>query len=103
VGCLFTGFMITKDGPRVLEYNVRFGDPETQSVLPLLESDLADVLFAAADGKLEHVDLCTSSRSAATVILAAGGYPDAYKKGVEIKLSPPPAGEFTFSPMQRNS
>lgn len=96
VGCLFSGFMITKDGPRVLEYNVRFGDPETQSLLSLLESDLATILLAAASGRLAEVDVNVSPSSAATVVVAAGGYPDAYKKGVEMKLSQVPANVTLF-------
>jgi phosphoribosylamine-glycine ligase len=83
--------MITKDGPRVLEYNVRFGDPETQSLLPLLESDLAEILLACAEGRLAEVDVEVSQKSAATVVVAAGGYPNSYKKGIPIKLDPLPS------------
>jgi len=86
VGCLFTGLMMTKSGPRVLEYNVRFGDPETQSLLPLMETDLVDVLVACAEGKLKDVDLRVADKAAATVVVAAGGYPESYKKGTEMKL-----------------
>ncbi|KAJ2006715.1 hypothetical protein H4R26_001212 [Coemansia thaxteri] len=87
VGCLFTGFMLTADGPRVLEYNVRFGDPETEAVLPLLESDLADVLVAACEGRLDAVPLvCSAERSAATVVMASAGYPGAYATGGAISL-----------------
>ena len=84
--------MITKDGPRVLEYNVRFGDPETQSLLPLLESDLAEILLACAEGRLAEVDVKFSQKSAATIVVAAGGYPNSYKKGIPIKLDPLPSG-----------
>jgi len=93
VGCLFTGFMITKDGPRVLEYNVRFGDPETQSLLSLLTSDLADMMLACCDGKLSDVPVTVSAGSAATVVVAAGGYPDSYKKGISMTLDPVPSGK----------
>jgi phosphoribosylamine--glycine ligase/phosphoribosylformylglycinamidine cyclo-ligase len=84
--------MITKDGPRILEYNVRFGDPETQSLLPLLESDLAEVMLACTKGRLAEVDLKVSKKSAATVVVAAHGYPNSYKKGAPITLGPVPAG-----------
>lgn len=88
VGCLFTGFMMTKQGPRVLEYNVRFGDPESQSLLPLMENDLVDLMIACAEGRLKSVDLKVKDVSAATVVVAAGGYPDAYKKGMPMQLDP---------------
>jgi phosphoribosylamine--glycine ligase/phosphoribosylformylglycinamidine cyclo-ligase len=74
----------------VLEYNVRFGDPETQSVLSLLESDLAQIMAACATGRLENIDLRVSSKSAATVVVAAPGYPDSYPKGLEMKLDKTP-------------
>jgi len=90
VGCLFTGLMMTKAGPRVLEYNVRFGDPETQSLLPLMETDLVDVLVACTEGKLKDVDLRVADKAAATVVLAASGYPESYRKGTEMKLKPVP-------------
>lgn len=82
--------MITKNGPKVLEYNVRFGDPETQSLLPLLETDLAQIMLASTSGKLSSLELKLSSKSAATVVVAAGGYPNSYKKGIEMKVSSPP-------------
>lgn len=89
-GMLFTGLMMTKSGPKVLEYNVRFGDPETQTVLPLLsgDTDLADVLLACAEGYLDSVKIEITNKFAATVVVAAGGYPGSYAKGKEIKLSP---------------
>lgn len=93
-GVLFTGLMMTSKGPKVLEYNVRFGDPETQSLLALMEGDLAEVMVACADGKLQDVDVKVSERSAATVVVAAGGYPGSYKKGTEMKLDQTPDGEF---------
>jgi len=96
VGCLFSGYMITKNGPKVLEYNVRFGDPETQSLLLLLQSDLAEIMLACAEGRLADVDLKISDKSAATVVMAAGGYPDSYKKGTEMKISKTPQDVYLF-------
>ncbi|MEI7833320.1 MAG: phosphoribosylamine--glycine ligase [bacterium] len=84
IGTLFVGLMITANGPQVLEYNVRFGDPETQVVLPRLESDLVEVFEAAIDGKLADIKLQWSPRKAVTVVLAAGGYPGNYTKGTPI-------------------
>ncbi|KAF2086906.1 phosphoribosylamine-glycine ligase [Saccharata proteae CBS 121410] len=95
-GCLFTGFMMTKKGPKVLEYNVRFGDPETQSLLALMDSDLAELMLACTDNYLKDFDLRVSSRSAATVVVAAGGYPGSYKKGTEMKLDPVPSDTMHF-------
>ncbi|KAF4548163.1 Phosphoribosylglycinamide synthetase-like protein [Elsinoe fawcettii] len=96
VGCLFTGFMMTKKGPKVLEYNVRFGDPEAQSLLPLLETDLAQILLACATESLDQIDLKISQSSAATVILASGGYPGSYKKGVEMRIKDAPKDVIFF-------
>lgn len=96
IGCLFTGFMLTKDGPRVLEYNVRFGDPETQSLLPLMQSDLAKVIEACADEALDKFELEINPGFAATVVVAAGGYPGSYKKGTEMKLDPVSGGALLF-------
>jgi phosphoribosylamine--glycine ligase/phosphoribosylformylglycinamidine cyclo-ligase len=87
VGCLFTGFMLTKSGPRVLEYNVRFGDPETQSCLALLGSDLADLMLACTDGSLSSRSLVVRPLSACTVVVAAGGYPGSYAKGTPMKVA----------------
>ncbi|USP75902.1 hypothetical protein yc1106_03176 [Curvularia clavata] len=95
-GVLFTGLMMTKDGPKVLEYNVRFGDPETQSLLALMEGDLAQVMVACADGRLKDVDVKVSDRSAATVVVAAGGYPGSYAKGTVMKLDPTPEDVVLF-------
>ena len=88
VGLLFTGFMITKDGPKVLEYNVRFGDPETQTLLPLIsvETDLAEILVACVEGRLDGVDINIQTEHSATVVAAAGGYPGSYKKGDKISI-----------------
>lgn len=95
-GVLFTGLMLTPTGAKVLEYNVRFGDPETQSLLCLMEGDLADVMVACADGNLSSVDVKVSSRSAATVVVAAGGYPGSYAKGTPMQLDPVPADTVLF-------
>jgi hypothetical protein len=91
-GVLFTGLMMTKNGAKVLEYNVRFGDPETQSLLALMESDLAEVMIACAEGRLEDVDVKVSDKSAATVVVAAGGYPGSYAKGTTMTLDSVPEG-----------
>ena len=83
-GCLYFGLMITPDGPKVIEYNCRFGDPETQVVLPLMESDLVEAMEATIDGTLDKTDIRFSSGSAACVILASGGYPVKYSTGFPI-------------------
>ena len=83
-GVLFAGLMLTADGPRVLEYNCRFGDPETQSLLPRLEGDLLEALAACAHGDLSGVTLDSSPRAAVTVVLAAGGYPERAEAGTRI-------------------
>jgi phosphoribosylamine--glycine ligase/phosphoribosylformylglycinamidine cyclo-ligase len=93
VGVLFTGLMMTKSGPKTLEYNVRFGDPETQSLLALLETDLAELMLACVDGKLDTVNLSVSPKSAVTVVVAAGGYPGSYAKGTKMELDEVPKGE----------
>ena len=85
VGLLYAGLMLTEDGPRVLEFNCRFGDPETQALLPRIEGDLAGALAAAAAGRLDGVELVASPRAAVTVVLAARGYPDDPETGVEIR------------------
>ena len=83
-GCLYFGLMLTADGPKVIEYNCRFGDPETQVVLPLLESDLLDIMRAVADERLEDMEIVFSRNSACCVVMASEGYPAAYEKGFEI-------------------
>ena len=83
-GCLYFGLMLTPDGPKVIEYNCRFGDPETQVVLPLLESDLLTVMQATTDGTLAETVVKFRDGAAACVILASGGYPLSYEKGKEI-------------------
>ena len=85
-GCLYFGLMITKDGPKVIEYNCRFGDPETQVVLPLLKSDLFTVMRAVTEGRLKDVPVEFDSGAACCVILASKGYPQAYEKGCPIAL-----------------
>lgn len=84
-GIIFIGLMITKNGPKVLEYNVRFGDPETQVVLPRLKTDLIKIFKHILDEKLKDIDIKWSENNAVCVILASGGYPDKYKKGIEIE------------------
>ena len=83
-GCLYFGLMLTPNGPKVIEYNSRFGDPETQVVLPRLETDFAEILCAVAEERLENLDIQWSDQSAACVVMASGGYPGSYKKGVLI-------------------
>ena len=85
-GCLYFGLMLTPKGPKVIEYNCRFGDPETQVVLPLLESDLLTVMQAVTEEKLADTEVKFGTGSAACVIMASGGYPTAYKKGFEITV-----------------
>ena len=80
-GCLYFGLMLTKDGPKVIEYNCRFGDPETQVVLPLLESDLLTVMQATTNGTLAETEVKFADKHACCVILASSGYPTSYKKG----------------------
>ncbi len=85
-GCLYFGLMLTENGPKVIEYNCRFGDPETQVVLPLLESDLLTVMQAVTDGRLGDVDVRFSNKSACCVIMASDGYPVKYESGFEISM-----------------
>ena len=84
-GCLYFGLMLTPRGPRVVEYNCRFGDPETQVVLPLLNSDLLTIMKACHDGTLKDVDVVWSEEACACVVEASGGYPVKYEKGFEIQ------------------
>ncbi len=83
-GVLFFGLMITEQGPKVIEYNARFGDPETQVVLPRLKTDLIDIINACLDGKLDTINIDWEDYATSCVILASGGYPDSYEKGHEI-------------------
>jgi len=111
-GCLYFGLILTPTGPMVIEYNCRFGDPEAQAVLSLLETDLFDIMEAVTDEKLHEIDIKWSSNYAACVILASGGYPESYKTGLTINGLNPDGGaaalgsdtviyhsgtEFTFS------
>jgi phosphoribosylamine--glycine ligase len=84
-GCLYFGLMLTAGGPRVIEYNCRFGDPETQAVLPILTSDLLTIMKSTVDGTLDRTDVSFSSGASCCVILSSGGYPKAYETGKEIK------------------
>ena len=83
-GCLYGGFMLTPEGPKVLEFNARFGDPETQVVLPRLEGDLVNVMLAVAEGRPEDIVLSWSDKWAVSVVLASEGYPGSYEKGKVI-------------------
>jgi phosphoribosylamine--glycine ligase len=84
VGILYAGLMLTPDGPRALEFNCRFGDPETQVILPLLETDLVDIFTACIDGRLSALDLRWKAGACATVVLASPGYPNSYPKNLPI-------------------
>ena len=84
VGVLFIGLMITDDGPKVIEFNNRFGDPEAQSVLPRMKTDILDVFLAATENDLDKINIEWSDESAVCVVMASGGYPGAYEKGIEI-------------------
>ena len=83
-GCLYAGLMITSEGPKVVEFNARFGDPETQVVLPLLDGNLAEIMCACCEGRLADVPIAWKDGAAVCVVLAAGGYPGQYEKGHEI-------------------
>ena len=85
-GCLYFGLMLTHDGPKVIEYNCRFGDPETQVVLPLLKSDLLTVMRSVTDGRLSECEVKFSDKNACCVIMASEGYPVKYEKGFEITI-----------------
>ena len=86
-GCLYFGLMITADGPKVIEYNCRFGDPETQVVLPLLESDLLEIMQACTNGTLAETEVKFADKHACCVILASKGYPESYKKGLPMTFT----------------
>ncbi len=83
-GCLYFGLMLTQNGPKVIEYNARFGDPETQVVLPMLKTDLVDILLAICDDKLSDLEIKWEDGACACVVMASPGYPKAYPKGLEI-------------------
>ena len=85
-GCLYFGLMITEDGPKVIEYNCRFGDPETQVVLPLLDGDLFEIMRATQSGRLSELDIRFKNESACCVVVASDGYPQKYETGFETKI-----------------
>ncbi len=85
-GCLYFGLMLTPNGPKVIEYNCRFGDPETQVVLPLLESDLLEIMQATTNGTLSDIDVKFSNKNACCVIMASKGYPSSYEKGFPMNI-----------------
>lgn len=96
-GCLYFGLMLTQDGPKVIEYNCRFGDPETQVVLPLMESDLFTVMRAVTDGHLKDTPVrFAKDKSACCVMIASKGYPEKYEKGFPISLPVPAEGEHIY-------
>ncbi|MDQ6772492.1 MAG: phosphoribosylamine--glycine ligase [Candidatus Dormibacteraeota bacterium] len=105
VGALYAGLMLTPDGPRVLEFNARFGDPEAQAILPRLRSDLPELMLAAATGQLAtHPSLEWDPRPAVAVVVASGGYPEAYETGFEIAgLADVPPGVLMFHAGTRTS
>ncbi len=92
-GCLYFGLMLTPKGPKVIEYNCRFGDPETQVVLPLLKSDLLEVMLAVREGRLKEEEVRFLEGAACCVVLASAGYPEKYKTGYEISLPIPQKDE----------
>lgn len=95
-GCLYFGLMLTADGPKVIEYNCRFGDPEAQAVLPLLRTDLLDIMEAVEDGRLAEADVRFSSDATCCVMLASGGYPERYDKGYPISIGDMPDNVIVF-------
>lgn len=92
VGLLFTGIMLTDSGPKCLEYNVRFGDPEAQTLLPLIskDTDLVEVAMACVEGRLSETEIKVDNKSSAVVVVVSGGYPGPYLQGLPIELNPPP-------------
>ncbi|KAI5475988.1 phosphoribosylamine--glycine ligase / phosphoribosylformylglycinamidine cyclo-ligase [Pseudohyphozyma bogoriensis] len=96
VGMLFVGIMLTANGPKTLEYNVRFGDPETEALLALLQTDLAEILLACVERRLDCISIEMKKESAVTVILASGGYPGSYAKGKEITIGSLPQNVTVF-------
>ena len=90
VGLLSTGIILTKSGPKTLEYNARFGDPETQTLLPLIskKTDLADVMMASVEGRLHETEVVMDNKSCAVVVIASGGYPGSYSQDIEIEIEP---------------
>ena len=105
VGVLYAGLMLTPQGPRVLEYNARFGDPETQAILPLLDSDLVDIFEACVNGTLDKIEVAWKSAACACVVLAAAGYPHSYQSGqaiTGIEALPPGTAVFHAGTSQKN-
>jgi phosphoribosylamine---glycine ligase len=92
-GVIYAGMMLTPAGPKVLEFNCRFGDPETQVILPLLKTDLVDLMIECAEGRLKNEEIQTTGKSAVCVVMASGGYPGHYEKGKVIHGLHPPAGD----------
>jgi phosphoribosylamine--glycine ligase len=84
IGCLYAGLMMTEEGPKVVEFNCRFGDPETQVILPLMQGDFTELLYSAAKGRIQKELLFYNGGSSVSVVAASGGYPDNYEKGFEI-------------------
>ena len=101
-GCLYFGLMLTQDGPKVIEYNARFGDPETQVVLPLLQGDLLEIMTACTDGTLDKVRISFSGEACCCVILASEGYPGRYEKGRPITIDGPLEGQIRIAGALRN-
>lgn len=101
-GCLYFGLMITENGPKVIEYNCRFGDPETQVVLPLLESDLLGIMQATTDGVLGQTEVKFADKSACCVIMASDGYPKSYEKGFEVTVPDEVAGDVYFAGVKQS-
>lgn len=96
-GCLYFGLMLTENGPKVIEYNCRFGDPETQVILPLLETDLVDIIEAIWEKKLDSLPVTWSDKTCACVVMASGGYPKTYETGFEITgFDSLPEGVFVY-------
>jgi len=96
-GLLYCGLMITNEGPKVIEYNCRFGDPETQAVLPLLKTDFMDVCRAVLDEKVDQLSLNWKPETAVCVVLASSGYPVKYEKGYEIHLNTTPDSKLFYA------
>ena len=102
-GCLYFGLMLTADGVKVIEYNARFGDPETQVVLPLLDGNLLEIMQATRNGCLDKVGFSFVDKAAACVILASGGYPGPYRKGMEISIGQNPADWIFFAGVKKEN
>ncbi len=101
-GCLYFGLMLTPKGPKVIEYNCRFGDPETQVVLPLLKTDLLDIMTAVAEERLAEINVEFKNKSACCVIMASSGYPSSYEKGFEITFKTSKKNVFVAGATLRN-